>query len=111
MSDRLSLGERLKLHGISRRALLKFCAGTASMMALPPGMVSAVARETMGFWGGSNWRIYTPSTLNLQYAIGYAMRFSPALLSPNIDPHEYAECINMQANYRVAPHGGIKLSG
>ena len=43
MSDRLSLGERLKVHGISRRALLKFCAGTASMMALPPGMVSAVA--------------------------------------------------------------------
>lgn len=43
MSDRISLGERLKLHGISRRALLKFCASTASMMALPPAMVAAAA--------------------------------------------------------------------
>jgi len=39
----MSLGERLKLHGISRRALLKYCACTASMMAMPPGMVSAAA--------------------------------------------------------------------
>jgi hydrogenase small subunit len=43
MSERLSLGERLRLNGISRRAFMKFCASTASMMAIPPGMVSALA--------------------------------------------------------------------
>ncbi|MDF7826478.1 hypothetical protein P4B35_20780 [Pontiellaceae bacterium B12227] len=79
-------------------------------LPLPEEMVSEAARESMGFCGDSNWRIYTPSTLHLQYAIGYAMRVAPALLSPNIDPAQYAECINMQANYRVAPHGGITIS-
>jgi hydrogenase small subunit len=43
MSDDMTLGERLRRQGVSRRAFLKFCAATASMMALPPGMVPAVA--------------------------------------------------------------------
>ena len=43
MSERASLGERLRMHGISRRDFMKFCATTASMMAIPPGMVSAMA--------------------------------------------------------------------
>ncbi len=33
----------LKRHGVSRRGFLKFCAATASLMALPPGMAGAVA--------------------------------------------------------------------
>ncbi len=38
-----TLEESLKLHGISRRGFLKFCTATASMMALPPTMVPAIA--------------------------------------------------------------------
>ncbi len=43
MSTRMTLGERLQSQGVSRRAFLKFCAATTSLMALPPTMVSAVA--------------------------------------------------------------------
>jgi hydrogenase small subunit len=38
-----TLGERLRQQGISRRGFLKFCAATASLLALPPGMVPAIA--------------------------------------------------------------------
>ena len=38
-----TLGEVLKRRGISRRSFLKFCATTASLMALPPSMVPAIA--------------------------------------------------------------------
>ena len=43
MSDDKTLGERLRENGISRRGFMKFCAATASMMALPPSMVPAIA--------------------------------------------------------------------
>jgi hydrogenase small subunit len=39
-----SIGEALRARGISRRGFLKFCAATASMMALPPSMVPGIAR-------------------------------------------------------------------
>jgi hydrogenase small subunit len=38
-----TLGDALRSRGISRRSFLKFCAATASMMALPPSMVPAIA--------------------------------------------------------------------
>jgi hydrogenase small subunit len=38
-----TLGERLREHGISRRGFMKFCAATASLMALPPSMIPAIA--------------------------------------------------------------------
>ena len=38
-----TLGDVLRSRGISRRSFLKFCAATASMMALPPSMVPAIA--------------------------------------------------------------------
>ncbi len=38
-----TLGERLRQQGVSRRGFLKFCTATASMMALPPSMVPAIA--------------------------------------------------------------------
>ena len=38
-----SLIDYLQQRGVSRRGFLKFCAATASMMALPPGMVPAIA--------------------------------------------------------------------
>lgn len=38
-----SLAEYLQRRGISRRGFLKFCAATASMMALPPGMAPVIA--------------------------------------------------------------------
>ncbi|MCB1869342.1 MAG: hydrogenase small subunit [Gammaproteobacteria bacterium] len=38
-----TLGEILRHSGVSRRGFLKFCTATASMMALPPGMVPAIA--------------------------------------------------------------------
>lgn len=43
MSAHTTLGEALRRRGVSRRGFLKFCTATASMMALPPTMVGAVA--------------------------------------------------------------------
>jgi hydrogenase small subunit len=43
MSKDETLGEALRRQGITRRGFLKFCAATASMMALPPSMVPAIA--------------------------------------------------------------------
>ena len=43
MKKTMTLGESLRLQGISRRGFLKFCTATASMMALPPTMVPAIA--------------------------------------------------------------------
>lgn len=44
MANDQSIGEALRARGISRRGFLKFCAATASMMALPPTMVSQIAQ-------------------------------------------------------------------
>ena len=44
MTRDLTVGEVLRQQGVSRRGFLKFCATTASMMALSPAMVPAVAR-------------------------------------------------------------------
>ena len=38
-----TLGEYLRLQGVSRRGFLKFCSATASLMALPPSAVAQVA--------------------------------------------------------------------
>ena len=43
MSKDKTLGEALRQQGVSRRGFLKFCAATASMMALPPSMVPVIA--------------------------------------------------------------------
>ncbi len=43
MNKQKTLGEVLKARGVSRRGFLKFCAGTASLMALPQSMVPAIA--------------------------------------------------------------------
>lgn len=43
MTDQ-TLGDVLRSRHISRRGFLKFCAATASVMALPPGMLPAIAR-------------------------------------------------------------------
>ncbi|MCP4993212.1 MAG: hydrogenase small subunit [Gammaproteobacteria bacterium] len=43
MDNNKTLGEQLRLRGVSRRGFLKFCATTASLMALPPSMVPAIA--------------------------------------------------------------------
>jgi hydrogenase small subunit len=40
----MTLGEVLRSKGISRRSFLKFCAATASMMALPPSMIPQIAQ-------------------------------------------------------------------
>lgn len=42
-SDDETLGDALTRQGISRRSFLKFCAATASMMALSPAMIPAIA--------------------------------------------------------------------
>ena len=44
MSKDMTLGEALRQRGVSRRGFLKYCATTASLMALPPSMVPAIAR-------------------------------------------------------------------
>lgn len=38
-----TLGEALQNHGVSRRSFMKFCATTASMMAIPPSMIPQIA--------------------------------------------------------------------
>lgn len=38
-----TLGERLEARGISRRSFLRFCATTASLLALPPAMAPRIA--------------------------------------------------------------------
>ncbi len=43
MADQLTLGESLRRQGVSRRGFMKFCAATASMMALPPAMIPKIA--------------------------------------------------------------------
>ncbi|MCG6936990.1 MAG: hydrogenase small subunit [Gammaproteobacteria bacterium] len=42
--DERTLGETLRSQGISRRSFLKFCAATASMMAMSPAMIPKIAR-------------------------------------------------------------------
>jgi len=39
-----TLGEALRSHGVSRRSFMKYCATTASMMALPPSMIPSIAK-------------------------------------------------------------------
>jgi hydrogenase small subunit len=43
MADEMTLGESLRRQGVSRRGFLKFCATTASLMALPPAMIPKIA--------------------------------------------------------------------
>jgi len=38
-----TLGEILQAHGVSRRGFMKYCAATASLLALPPTMVPRIA--------------------------------------------------------------------
>ncbi len=42
--QKATLGEVLQAHGVSRRSFMKFCATTASMMALPPSMIPRIAQ-------------------------------------------------------------------
>jgi hydrogenase small subunit len=44
-SDQLTVGEALRLHGISRRGFIRFCTATASALALPPWMGAAMAEQ------------------------------------------------------------------
>ena len=43
MVNELTLAESLRRNGVSRRGFLKFCATTASLMALPPAMIPKIA--------------------------------------------------------------------
>jgi hydrogenase small subunit len=47
-SEPLIVGEMLRRHGIGRRGFIKFCAATASAMALPPWMGVAMAQQLHG---------------------------------------------------------------
>ena len=42
--SRPSLGERLQAQGISRRSFLRYCATTASLLALPPALAPRIAQ-------------------------------------------------------------------
>lgn len=59
MSKEDSLGESLRKQGISRRAFMKFCAATASLLALPPGMATVMAQALS--------RARRPSVIYLSY--------------------------------------------
>ena len=43
MKNDRTLGEILRSQGVTRRGFMKFCATTASMMALPPAMIPVIA--------------------------------------------------------------------
>ena len=43
MKNTPTLGEILQARGVSRRGFLKYCATTASLLALPPAMVPRIA--------------------------------------------------------------------
>jgi hydrogenase small subunit len=45
LNEELTVGETLRLHGVSRRAFVKFCTAAASAMALPPWMGAAMAEQ------------------------------------------------------------------
>ncbi len=45
VKEELTVGEMLLRHGISRRGFIKFCTATASAMALPPWMGTAMAEQ------------------------------------------------------------------
>src|ERR1700684_170514 len=45
INEPLTVGESLRIHGISRRGFIKFCTATASAMALPPWMGVAMAEQ------------------------------------------------------------------
>ena len=59
MSKDKTLGETLRQQGISRRSFMKFCAATASLLALPPGMATVMA-ETLS-------RVRRPSVIYLSF--------------------------------------------
>ena len=42
--DTASLAERLEARGISRRGFMKYCAATASLLALPPAAAAKIAQ-------------------------------------------------------------------
>ena len=44
MKTRPTVGEILQAKGVSRRGFLKYCATTASLLALPPSMIPRIAR-------------------------------------------------------------------
>jgi hydrogenase small subunit len=44
MTGKATIGEYLGARSISRRAFLKFCAGTASLLTLPPGSAATIAQ-------------------------------------------------------------------
>jgi len=44
MNKEMTVGEALRAQGVSRRGFLKFCAGAASLMALPQAMVPTIAK-------------------------------------------------------------------
>jgi len=48
MHEPSSVGQMLRQHGISRRAFVKYCTATASLMALPPGLGAAMAQALHG---------------------------------------------------------------
>ena len=43
MKDKPTLGQILQAQGVSRRGFLKYCATTASLLALPPAMIPRIA--------------------------------------------------------------------
>ncbi len=45
LNEPLTVRETLRLHGISRRAFIRFCTAAASAMALPPWMGAAMAEQ------------------------------------------------------------------
>jgi hypothetical protein len=77
----------------------------AAALPLPEEVLSPKAREDMAFCGASSWNIMQPTTANLRFALGYAMRYPVGLLSENLNSQEYIDCLLMQSHYRVAYHG------
>ncbi|MDA8421205.1 MAG: hydrogenase small subunit [Pseudomonadota bacterium] len=110
MSKDDSIEVSLRKQGISRRAFMKFCAATASLLALPPAMAAVIA-ETLG-------RARRPSVIYLSYqectGCGESLTrsFSPTLenLMFNVMSLDYYETLQAAAGTaaEAARHTAMK---
>ena len=118
-----TLGESLREHGVSRRGFLKFCAATASMMALPPTMAPVIAaalekaKRPSVIWLSfqectgcteSLTRSHSPTVEDLIFD-HISLDYHHTLQAASGDAAEQARAQAMKENLRRLPGGGGRL--
>jgi len=79
-------------------------------LPLPENCISPKLRSQAIFGGvGSGcWTTGRPTKKMLERAMRTAMGFSPALLSPRLDPHEFLISMDLQSRMRATGHGAVR---